>query len=125
MSPDHLRVMVVDDTVTYRRILSDVIDGMGDAEVVATAPQGRLALARLQQGPVDLVLLDPPFESAQFESALRAASRAVAVSGYVYLEAPRAWTDEELAAYGFVCQRHMKAGAVPAHLLRPAAPSAA
>ncbi len=58
MSSDRLRVMVVDDTVTYRRILSDVIEGMGDAEVVATAPQGRLALARLEQGPVDLVLLD-------------------------------------------------------------------
>ncbi len=58
MSLDPLRVMVVDDTVTYRRILSDVIEGMGDAEVVATAPQGRLALARLEQGPVDLVLLD-------------------------------------------------------------------
>ncbi|MDP2877370.1 MAG: chemotaxis response regulator protein-glutamate methylesterase [Holophaga sp.] len=58
MNLDPLRVMVVDDTVTYRRILSDVIEGMGDAEVVATAPQGRLALARLEQGPVDLVLLD-------------------------------------------------------------------
>jgi two-component system chemotaxis response regulator CheB len=58
MSLDPLRVMVVDDTVTYRRILSDVIEGLGDAEVVATAPQGRLALARLEQGPVDLVLLD-------------------------------------------------------------------
>lgn len=58
MNPDPLRVMVVDDTVTYRRILSDVIEGMGDAEVVASAPQGRLALARLAQGSVDLVLLD-------------------------------------------------------------------
>jgi len=58
MSLDPLRVMVVDDTVTYRRILSDVIEGLEDAEVVATAPQGRLALARLEQGPMDLVLLD-------------------------------------------------------------------
>jgi two-component system chemotaxis response regulator CheB len=58
MSLAPLRVMVVDDTVTYRRILSDVIEGIGDAEVVATAPQGRLALARLEQGPVDMVLLD-------------------------------------------------------------------
>ncbi|MFZ1613401.1 MAG: response regulator, partial [Holophaga sp.] len=58
MNLDPLRVMVVDDTVTYRRILSDVIEGLGDAQVVATAPQGKLALARLEQGPVDLVLLD-------------------------------------------------------------------
>ncbi len=58
MSSNPLRIMVVDDTVTYRRILSDVVEGLGDAEVVATAPQGRLALARLEQGPMDMVLLD-------------------------------------------------------------------
>jgi two-component system, chemotaxis family, protein-glutamate methylesterase/glutaminase len=58
VNSDPLRIMVVDDTVTYRRILSDVVEGIGDAEVVATAPQGRLALARLEQGPMDMVLLD-------------------------------------------------------------------
>lgn len=58
MTTQPLRVMVVDDTVTYRRILSDVIESIGEAQVVATAPQGRLALARLEQQHIDLVLLD-------------------------------------------------------------------
>jgi two-component system chemotaxis response regulator CheB len=56
---DHsLRVLIVDDTVVYRRILSDVVEGMSDVTLVGTAPHGRLALAKLEQTPADLVLLD-------------------------------------------------------------------
>jgi two-component system chemotaxis response regulator CheB len=56
---DHgLRVLIVDDTVVYRRILSEVVESMGDAVLVGTAPHGRLALAKLEQTPADLVLLD-------------------------------------------------------------------
>ena len=58
MSEQPLRVLVVDDTVVYRKILSEVLESLGDVEVVGTAPHGRLALARLDQIPVDLVLLD-------------------------------------------------------------------
>lgn len=50
--------MVVDDTVLYRRVLTEALESTGEAEVVATAPHGRLALARLEQIEVDLVLLD-------------------------------------------------------------------
>ena len=67
---------------------------------------------------LDLVLLDPPFDSALFEPALQAAAQAVAADGYVYLEAPTAWTDEALAPFGLTVHRHLKAGAVHAHLLQ-------
>ena len=40
--------------------------------------------------------------------------------GVVYLEAARAWGDEELAPFGLSVYRHLKAGAVHAHLLRAA-----
>ena len=47
--------------------------------------------------------------------------RAVSATGYVYLEAPQAWTEEQLAeAGGLQLFRHLKAGAVHAHLLRKA-----
>jgi 16S rRNA (guanine966-N2)-methyltransferase len=36
----------------------------------------------------------------------------------VYLEAPLQWSDEQLAPMGLVVQRHLKAGAVHAHLLK-------
>jgi hypothetical protein len=49
---------------------------------------------------------------------LQAAAQAVKADGYVYLEAPQVWTDEQLSAMGLVVHRYLKAGAVHAHLLR-------
>jgi 16S rRNA (guanine966-N2)-methyltransferase len=81
---------------------------------------GLTALERVAAGSLDAVFLDPPFEStALYEPALRAAARALRDGGAVYLEAPRRWSDEELAAFGLVGFRYLKAGAVHAHLLRP------
>ena len=78
-------------------------------------------LAALQQSApasLDLVLLDPPFESPHYEAALKAAARALAPQGFVYLETATAWSDEVLAPLGLALHRHLKAGAVHAHLLR-------
>jgi hypothetical protein len=36
----------------------------------------------------------------------------------VYLEAPRAWDETQLASLGLTLHRHLKAGAVHAHLLK-------
>ncbi|EJE48707.1 RNA methyltransferase, RsmD family [Acidovorax sp. CF316] len=80
---------------------------------------GIAALRQAAPASLDLVLIDPPFDGNLFDSALQAAGKAVAAGGYVYLEAPVAWTDEGLAASGLVVYRHLKAGAVHAHLLRP------
>lgn len=79
---------------------------------------GVAALKQAAPASLDLVLLDPPFDSDLFTPALQAAAQAVAADGFVYLEAPRAWNDEELAAWGLAVHRHLKAGAVHAHLLR-------
>ena len=79
---------------------------------------GVAALKQAAPASLDLVLLDPPFDSDFFNPALQAAAQAVAADGFVYLEAPRAWNDEELAAWGLAVHRHLKAGAVHAHLLR-------
>ncbi len=68
----------------------------------------------------DLLLLDPPFDSALFEPALAAARAAVADAGWCYLEAPRAWSSDELAARGWRLHRHLRAGQVFAHLLAAA-----
>ena len=66
----------------------------------------------------DVVLIDPPFGSDLFTPALQAAARAIVPQGFVYLEAASAWTDEMLAPLGLVLHRHLRAGAVHAHLLR-------
>ena len=70
------------------------------------------------KGGLDLVLLDPPFDADLFEPALRSAAQAMAPTGWIYLEAPRSWSDEELAAWDLSVHRHLKAGQVHAHLLR-------
>jgi 16S rRNA (guanine(966)-N(2))-methyltransferase RsmD len=82
---------------------------------------GVAALKHLDAASMDVVFVDPPFDSVLFEAALIAAGRAVTPDGFVYLEAPILWTDAQLESAGLTVHRHLKAGAVHAHLLkRPA-----
>ena len=57
MSP-RIRVLVVDDSVIIRRILTEVLSEDPDIEVMGSAPHGRIALAKIAQTPPDLVTLD-------------------------------------------------------------------
>ena len=68
-------------------------------------------------GHWDVIFLDPPFASEWFEPALLAAQSAIGPKGFIYLEAPQAWSAAQLALHGLVLHRHLKAGAVHAHLL--------
>jgi 16S rRNA (guanine966-N2)-methyltransferase len=82
---------------------------------------GVAQLERSAAGQWHAIFIDPPFEQAAlYERSLRAATRALRAGGVVYLEAARAWTDEDLAPFGLAVYRHLKAGAVHAHLLRAA-----
>jgi len=76
------------------------------------------AMQRLTQASFDLVFLDPPFDGPWFEPALKAAVALVPVGGWIYLEAPVAWTAEALMPLHLQLERHLKAGAVHAHLLQ-------
>jgi 16S rRNA G966 N2-methylase RsmD len=64
-----------------------------------------------------LVFLDPPFDSALLAPSLQAAQAAIKLGGWVYLEAGEAWGEAQLAPLGWQLQRHLRAGAVHAHLL--------
>ena len=78
---------------------------------------GLSVLARLAPASLDLVFLDPPFDAALHEKALTAAAPLLGDEGLLYLEAPTAWDDTGLAAHGLAVVRHLRAGAVHAHLL--------
>ena len=78
---------------------------------------GLSLLKRAAPGSLQLVLLDPPFESTQYEAALKAAAQAIGPTGLVYLEAPKPWVDDELLPLGLKLHRSGKAGAVHFHLL--------
>ncbi len=104
------RGLVLQLTQTQQRLQADMVRiQRGD---------GVLALQGIDASSVDLVLLDPPFDSDRFDVALQAAAAAVRPDGWVYLEASTAWTDALLAARGLVVFRHLKAGLVHAHLLQ-------
>jgi 16S rRNA (guanine(966)-N(2))-methyltransferase RsmD len=85
---------------------------------------GVSALKRLVAASMDLVLLDPPFDSTLLSQALPEAVRVLAPQGFVYVEAPRRWPDDELAALGLAVYRYLKAGAVHAHVLQRIEPLA-
>ena len=79
---------------------------------------GVSALGRAAPNSLDAIFLDPPFDSDVFDAAVLAAGQAVTDSGFVYLEAPKRWTDEQLQTARLQVYRYLKAGAVHAHLLR-------
>lgn len=55
---DRIRVLVVDDSVVIRRLLSDILSADPEIEVVGTAANAAVAMARLKQGLPDVVTLD-------------------------------------------------------------------
>jgi two-component system, chemotaxis family, protein-glutamate methylesterase/glutaminase len=53
-----IRVLVVDDAVVVRRLVSDALSGDPDIEVVGTAANGRIALQKIPQLNPDVVTMD-------------------------------------------------------------------
>lgn len=53
-----IRILVVDDAVVARRVISEILDGEPGLEVVGTAPNGRIALTKIERLRPDLVTLD-------------------------------------------------------------------
>ncbi|MFZ4481550.1 MAG: 16S rRNA (guanine(966)-N(2))-methyltransferase RsmD [Rhodoferax sp.] len=97
-----------------------------ESQLQATATQivrgdGIAALRQAAPASLHAIFLDPPFDSQLLQPALLAAARVLAPDGFVYLEAPAHWNDQMLAGSGLAVHRHLKAGAVHAHLLRHAA----
>jgi two-component system chemotaxis response regulator CheB len=53
-----IRILVVDDSVVIRKLLTDTLSGDSTMEVVGTAINGRVALSKLSQLKPDLITLD-------------------------------------------------------------------
>lgn len=114
-------VMLVEQDPQLVSQLRAMQEKLGADAVRVERANGLSVLGRLAPASIDLVFLDPPFDAGLYEKALAAAAPALAADGLVYLEAPSAWNDEGLQPYGLVVARHLRAGAVHAHLLRRAA----
>jgi len=69
-----VRILVVDDAVVARRVISDILASEDDFEVVGTAPNGNLALTKIARLHPDVVTLDidmPELDGMQTLTAIR------------------------------------------------------
>src|SRR6476661_8286128 len=64
--------MVVDDSVVVRKIVTDVLSADPDIEVVGTAVNGKIAVAKLEQLKPDLVTMDIEMPEMNGIEAVRA-----------------------------------------------------
>ncbi len=74
-------------------------------------------LSHLAKASVDVVFIDPPFQSDLFGPAIKAGVACLKVLGQMYVESPKPLEAEWLKDLGLVCAKYLKAGQVHAHLL--------
>jgi 16S rRNA (guanine(966)-N(2))-methyltransferase RsmD len=117
-----VRVELVETDPTLVAQLKRMQDKLNAQAVLVKRGDGLAALKQQSPGSLALIFLDPPFDAQVFEAVVAAAARAIAPTGFVYLEAPKNWSDDELLPTGLQVYRHLKAGKVHAHLLKPLTP---
>ena len=112
-----LVVLVEQDALLVSR-LRESQNRLKASSVRVEAGDGLAYLKRCPQGSIDLVFIDPPFEADLFERALAVAAPALTDTGWAYLEANRAFSEESLRSSGWRLHRADRAGAVFFHLLQ-------
>ncbi len=118
------RVLLVEQEAAQVDSLRALVKRLSAQAVTVERGNAISVLQRLAPGSCDLVMLDPPFDAGLYDKALAAAAPTLRPAGWLYLEAPTAWTEAALAPLGLTLHRHLKAGAVHAHLLQRAAAGA-
>ena len=107
--------VAVDRNPALVQAIADTAKALGAAGLTTHANDARRHLAR-EAGLFDVIFLDPPFTSDEWDWLLPACAARVAAGGFVYAEAGR----ELEAAGGLAPWRHAKAGAVHYHLFNHA-----
>jgi two-component system, chemotaxis family, protein-glutamate methylesterase/glutaminase len=70
-----LRVLIVDDTAVYRKVVSEVLSELPDIEVVGTANNGKIAMSKIASLKPDILTLDiemPEMNGLDVLSSIRA-----------------------------------------------------
>ncbi len=71
-----IKVLVADDSVLFRRVMTDVLKSLPDVEVVGSAPNGKMAVQKVKELKPDLLTLDiemPEMDGIAVLDALRQA----------------------------------------------------
>lgn len=106
----NLRVLVVDDTSLYRVMLTAILSEIQDVEVVGSAANGRMALAKVAQLKPDLITLDVEMPEMDGIEALRQLRKDAPEVGVIMVSARTQKGAEvtvqalELGAFDFVAK---------------------
>jgi two-component system, chemotaxis family, protein-glutamate methylesterase/glutaminase len=103
-----IRILIVDDSVTYRKIVGDALACLPDVEVVGIAANGKIALQKIEQLHPDLLTLDlemPEMDGLELLrqiKSLNAEVHAIMLSGATAQGAKATMQALELGAFDFV-----------------------
>ena len=110
MRQDKLKVLIVDDTALYRKILRDLLNKMDEVEVIGSVPNGKLALDRIHQLHPDLLTLDiemPGMDGLQTLQAIKDREiqvSSIMVSSHTTRDAEITLKALELGAFDFIAK---------------------
>ena len=103
-----LRVLVVDDTVLYRKIVTDILTELPDVAVVGSAPNGEIALSKIGSLKPDLLTLDidmPKMDGLEVLDWMRSEAPdigAIMLSAYTPKDGEMTIKALELGAFDFI-----------------------
>ena len=119
------QVLLIEQAPALVAVLKDNARRLQASQITVQRGDALAAMRQLPAQAWDVVFLDPPFAQGQnealFREALTSARRLIGAEGRLYLEAPRAWAEAELAELGWAQLRQGRAGQVTFHLLGPLA----
>jgi 16S rRNA (guanine(966)-N(2))-methyltransferase RsmD len=110
------RVLMLERDAALLRLLAATRERLQASAVEVHAADALIWMAGAEATGFDLLLLDPPFDAGLHATAIAAAPRLLAPAGWLYVEAGEALEPPT----GCQPYRHLKAGAVHAHLWRRA-----
>ncbi len=90
MADDRIRVLVVDDTAIYRKIVADILAELPDVEVVGRASDGQIALQQIERLRPHIVTLDVEMPVVDGLEVLRRLQEKQIEVGVIMLSAPTA-----------------------------------
>jgi 16S rRNA (guanine966-N2)-methyltransferase len=111
LSRGAVRAVAVDRNAELVHALAQTAEAIGATGLSIHAGDARRHLAR-DTGVYDVIFLDPPFASNDWNGLLPACAARLAPSGHIYAEANRTLE----APAGLAVWRHARAGAVHYHL---------
>ena len=91
---------------------------LGAEQVQVRRGDGIRALADCAKASLDLIFLDPPFDTDLADKAMPLAVKAMKPSGWIYLESATPISNETLETLGLTVYRKLKAGKVFAQLMQ-------